>query len=47
MADDYCCGSERRNKSKDKFRNRKKFPYRKGGAFRAREGANASGVVRK
>jgi len=47
MTEDYSCGSERRNKAKDKFRNRKKFPYRRGGKFRTREDANASGVVRK
>jgi len=45
MGDDYCTG-ERRNKGKDKFRNKKRFPYRKGGALRTREGANESGVVR-
>jgi hypothetical protein len=45
MSDDYCSG-ERRNKSKDKFRKKKLFPYKKGGAFRTREGANAQGIVR-
>jgi hypothetical protein len=46
MGDDYCSGSERRNKGKDKFRKKKLFPYRKGGKFRTREGANEPGVVR-
>ena len=37
MGDDYSGGSERRNKGKDKKRNRKLFPYRKGGKWRADE----------
>jgi len=45
MSEDYCCG-ERRNKGKDKFKRKKFFPYKKGGAFRSREGANEQGVVR-
>ena len=37
MSDDYSGGSERRNKGKDKKKNRKLFPYRKGGKWRADE----------
>lgn len=33
---DYACG-ERRNKSKDKRKERKKHPYRSGGAFRTKK----------
>ena len=32
---DYCC-SEKRNKGKDKKKDRKKHPYKKGGRERAR-----------
>lgn len=46
MSDDYSCGNDRRNKGKDKFKKKKLFPYKKGGAFRTREGANAQGLVR-
>jgi hypothetical protein len=31
---DYCCG-DKRNKSKDKKREKKKHPYKKGGRFRS------------
>ncbi len=31
---DYCCG-DKRNKSKDKKREKKKHPYKKGGAQRS------------
>ncbi len=37
MSDDYCGGSERRNKGKDKLRRRKLFPYKKGGKWRTEE----------
>ena len=33
MSDDYAC-SERRNKSKDKRKEKKKNPYKHGGKFR-------------
>jgi hypothetical protein len=36
MSDEYGF-SERRNKSKDKRRNKKKFPYKHGGKFRTKE----------
>ena len=37
MSEEYSSGSERRNKGKDKFRNKKKYPYRKGGKWRTEE----------
>jgi len=37
MSEDYCCGSERRNKGKDKFKRKKFFPYKKGGKWRTEE----------
>ena len=33
MASDYAC-SQKRNKGKDKKRDKKKHPYKKGGKFR-------------
>ena len=36
---------ERRNKGKDKFRERKKHPYRKGGMHRAVKGVSLKGSV--
>lgn len=41
MSDDYSGGSEKRNKKKWKFKERKKHPYRHGGKWRA-EDANKS-----
>ena len=37
MSSDYTSGSEKRNKGKDKKRNKKKHPYKKGGKFRSFE----------
>jgi hypothetical protein len=37
MSEDYCSGSERRSKKKDKFRNKKRFPYKRGGKWRTEE----------
>ena len=39
---DYSSGSERRNKGKDKRREKKKYPYRKGGNKRAEESGKNS-----
>jgi len=40
MTDEYGV-SERRNKGKDKKKNRKRFPYKRGGKHRAREKGKA------
>ncbi|MFH1585557.1 MAG: hypothetical protein ABIB79_02230 [archaeon] len=39
--------SERRNKGKDKKKNRKKHPYRKGGRFRSTEISESKGKKEK
>jgi hypothetical protein len=46
MGDDYCCGSERRNKGKDKRKNRKLFPYRKGGKWRSEDANKTPGALK-
>lgn len=37
MSSNYCSGSERRNKGKDKRKEKKKHPYKKGGRSRISE----------
>ena len=34
MSDDYCCGNQRKKK-KDKFKDKKKHPYKLGGVHRS------------